>query len=139
FQASRAYVDQTMALETTFRVATGAAVLSHAMALARKGPGHDPGAGWPGVFLRRLPWTEGELEVEVSYAPRPEFGLIHPILESVPGGLAARGGSGRLLLSAPSGLRVEAATASGRGHLTAGHAVCFALQHTSAWEPAPAA
>ena len=31
FQASRAYVDQTMALETTFRTATGTAVLTDAM------------------------------------------------------------------------------------------------------------
>jgi len=35
FQASRAYVDQTMALETTFRTATGTAVLTDAMAVGR--------------------------------------------------------------------------------------------------------
>ena len=91
FQASRAYVDQTMALETTFRAATGTAVLTDAMAVGRNDRGHDLGAGSPGVLLRRLACTDGELEVEVSYAPRPEYGLIHPILEPVPGGLAARG------------------------------------------------
>ena len=50
------------------------------------------------------------MDVEVSYAPRPEYGLIHPILEEVPGGLAARGGAGGLLLSAPGGF------AGRRGH-----------------------
>src|SRR2546429_8944267 len=47
FQASRAYVDQTMALETTFRAASGTAVLTDAMAGGPKGPGPPPGAGAP--------------------------------------------------------------------------------------------
>jgi alpha,alpha-trehalase len=132
-------VDQTMVLETTFRTPAGTAVLTDALAVGRGEREHGLGTGSPGVLLRRLACIDGEIDIEVSYAPRPEFGLIHPILEPVPGGVAARGGAGRLLLSAPSGLGVEAATASGRGRLTAGHAVCFALQHTSAWEPPPAA
>jgi hypothetical protein len=51
------------------------------------------------MLLRRVACTSGEIEVEVSYAPRPEYGLIHPILVPVPGGLATRGGADRLLLS----------------------------------------
>ena len=77
FEASRAYVDQTMVLETTFRTATGTAVLTDAMAVGRNDRGHDLGAGSPGILMRRLACTDGELEVEVSYAPRPEYGLIH--------------------------------------------------------------
>ena len=95
FQDSRGYVDQTMALETTFRTATGIAVLTDAMAVGCNDRGHDLGAGSPGVLLRRLACTDGELEVEVSYAPRPEYGLIHPILEVIPGGVTARGGADR--------------------------------------------
>jgi GH15 family glucan-1,4-alpha-glucosidase len=139
FTATRAYAGPTMVLETTFRTATGIAVLTDAMAIGPNERGHDLGAGSPGVLLRRLACTGGEMDIEVSYAPRPEFGLIHPILEEVPGGVAARGGAGRLLLSAPSGLHVDGATATARGHLTAGQAVAFALQYTQAWEPRPAA
>jgi alpha,alpha-trehalase len=138
FDASRCYVDQTMALETTFRTAAGTAVLTDAMALGRNERGHDLGAGSPGVLLRQLACSDGEVEVEVSYAPRPEFGLIHPILEEVPGGLAARGGAGRLLLSGPTGppgFRVDGATATARLHLSAGQTVMFALQHAPMWEP----
>ena len=120
FQASRAYVDQTMALETTFRTATGTAVLTDAMAVGRNDRGHGLGAGSPGVLLRRLACTDGELEVEVTYAPRPEYGLIHPILEVVPGGVAARGGADRLLLSASADFRVDGATATARLHVVAG-------------------
>src|SRR5262249_1464359 len=127
-------VDQTMALEPTFRTATGTAVLTDAMAIGRNDRGHDLGAGSPGVLLRRLACTDGELEVEVTYAPRPEYGLIHPILEPVPGGLAARGGADRLLLSGPADFRVDGATATARLHLAAGQAVGFALQHGRIWE-----
>ncbi len=135
FQASRAYADQTMVLETSFRTAAGTAVLTDAMAVGRNERGHDLGAGSPGVLLRRLVCTDGEMDVEVSYAPRPEYGLIHPILEPVSGGLAARGGAGRLLLSASAGFRVDGATATTRLHLAAGQAVMFALQHGQMWEP----
>src|SRR5438046_6143554 len=41
FQASRAYMDQTMSLETTFVTETGTAVLTDAMAVGRNDRGHD--------------------------------------------------------------------------------------------------
>jgi alpha,alpha-trehalase len=139
FRASRAYVDQTMTLETTFRTAAGTGVLTDALAVGRNDRGHDLGAGSPGVLLRRLVCTDGEIDVEVSYAPRPEYGLIHPILEEVPGGLAARGGAGRLLLSGPGGFWVDGATATARLRLVAGQVAAFALQNAQMWEPPLAA
>jgi GH15 family glucan-1,4-alpha-glucosidase len=135
FEVSRAYVDQTMALETTFRTATGTAVLADTMAVGRNDRGHELGAGSPGVLLRRLACTDGELEIEVTYAPRPEYGLIHPILEPVPGGLAARGGADRLLLSASTGFVVDGATATARIHMTEGQTFGFALQRGRMGEP----
>src|ERR671937_1524177 len=67
-ETTRAYLDQTMALETTFRTATGVAVLVDAMAVGRTDRGHDLGAGSPGVLLRRLACTHGQVEVAVEYA-----------------------------------------------------------------------
>src|SRR6202020_620971 len=92
-QASRRYVDQTMVLETTFTTAAGTAVLTDALAVGRNERGHDLGAHSPNMLLRRLACTAGEIEVEVSYAPRPEHGLVRPFLARVPGGVAARGGA----------------------------------------------
>ena len=120
FESSRAYASQAMVLETTFVTASGGAVLTDAMALGRNERGHDLGAESPGVLLRRLACASGPVEFEVSYAPRPEYGLIHPILQPVPGGLAARGGAGRLLLSSPAAFGVDGATATARLHLAAG-------------------
>src|SRR5580704_8801046 len=129
FQASRAYVDRTMTLATTFGTPAGTAVLTDAMAVGRDDRGHHLGAGSPGVLLRRLTCTAGEIDVDVSYAPRPEYGLIHPILEAVAGGIAARGGATRLLLSTSAGLQVAGDTATARLHLAAGQSVSFALQY----------
>ena len=91
FQATRRYVDQTMVLETTFTTASGTAVLTDALAVGHNERGHGLGAGSPGMLLRRLICIDGEVEVEVSYAPRPEYGLIQPILVPVPGGASRPG------------------------------------------------
>jgi len=135
--ATRRYLNQTMALETTFRSGSGTAVLHDALAVGRNERGHELGAGSPGVLLRRLTCTDGQVEVEVEYAPRPEYGLVHPLLEPVEGGLAARGGADRLVLSAPADLRVDGATATGRLTLRAGESAGFALHHARSWEQPP--
>jgi alpha,alpha-trehalase len=138
-EVTRAYLEGSMVLETSFRSPTGVAVLVDALAVGRNDRGHDLGAGSPGVLLRRVTCTEGQIELEVEYAPRPEYGLVHPLLEVVPGGLAARGGADRLLLSTPVDLTVDGATATGRFALRAGESVGFSLQHGRMWEPALAA
>ena len=135
--ATRRYLDQTMALETSFRSGSGTAVLHDALAVGRNERGHELGAGSPGVLLRRLTCIDGQVEVEVEYAPRPEYGLVHPLLEPVEGGLAARGGADRLVLSAPVDLRVDGATATGRLTLRAGESAGFALHHARSWEQSP--
>jgi GH15 family glucan-1,4-alpha-glucosidase len=56
-------------------------------------------------------------------------------LEVIPGGVAARGGGGRLLLSAPFVFRIDEATATARLHLVAGQEACFALAHGQVGEP----
>jgi len=135
--ATRRYAEATMALETTFEAAGGSAVLTDAMAVGRNDRGHDLGAGSPGALLRRVTCTAGEVEVAVEYAPRPEYGLIHPLLHPVGGGLVSRGGAEVLALSSPVGLAVDGATASARLTLRAGESACFALHHAKSWEPAP--
>src|SRR5580700_2246249 len=135
FQASRRYVDQTMVLETSFTTAGGTAVLTDALAVGRNERGHDLGAHSPSMLLRRLACTGGEIEAEVSYVPRPEYGLVHPILIEVPGGLGARGGSDQLLLSTSVSFDVVGATATARFRLAAGQTALFALGHGQLGDP----
>ena len=129
FQVSRRYLDQTLVLETTFTTARGTAVLTDALAVGPLERGHHLGAHSPGTLLRSLACTRGEIEMEVSYAPRPEYGLIQPVLVPVPGGLAAQAGANRLFLSTSVSLGVDDATATARVRLAAGEAAVFALAH----------
>jgi len=135
FRATRRYLDQTMVLETTFTTHSGTAALTDALALGSEERGHGLGASSPGMLLRRLACTSGTIELEVSYAPRPEYGLIQPILVPVPGGITARGGADRLLLSSPAAFDVAGAAATARIRLEAGQAAAFALGHGPMSEP----
>ncbi len=132
--ASRRYLPGTMTLETTFRTAAGTAVLVDAMAVGRNERGHELGAGSPGALLRQLTCTEGTVEVEVEYAPRPEYGIVFPLLAQVDGGVMARGGADVLHLSCSHGLRIEGSNAVGRRLLRAGETTRFALQYRRSWD-----
>src|SRR6516162_4189296 len=82
-EVSRRYVDDTMLLETTFRAPSGTAVLVDALAVGPNERGHELGAGAPSVLLRHVTGVEGDVELELSYEPRPEYGLIYPLLNPV--------------------------------------------------------
>src|SRR3984957_19302943 len=125
-----------MVLETTFTTAGGTAVLTDALATGRDERGHRLGAHSPGTLLRSLACTEGEIEAELSYAPRPEYGLVRPVLFPAPGGLIARGGASRLFLSTSVGLTVEHGTATATVRLAAGQTAVFALGHGAMAGPA---
>ena len=56
-----------------------------ALALGAHERGHDLGRQSPGVLLRRVRCCAGAVTVRVEFAPRPEFGLIHPRAEARPG------------------------------------------------------
>jgi GH15 family glucan-1,4-alpha-glucosidase len=129
FEVSRRYLDQTMVLETTFRTAGGTAVLTDALATGRDERGHHLGIDSPGALLRSLTCTEGEIEAKVSYAPRPEYGLVHPILFRLAGGVLARGGASRLFLSTSVRFALNDASATATVRLTAGQTAEFALAH----------
>ena len=89
-ESTRRYVEETMLLETTFRANGGTAQLLDALAVGRNERGHELGAGAPGVLMRRVTGVDGEVELEMTYEPRPEYGLIVPLLEPVDGGVRPR-------------------------------------------------
>jgi alpha,alpha-trehalase len=135
FQVSRRYADQTLVLETTFTTTDGTAVLTDAFAVGRDERGHQLGIHSPGTLLRSLACTGGEIQAEISYAPRPQYGLVRPALVAVPGGLAATGGADRLFLSTSASFAVDDGTATATVRLTAGQTAVFALGHGDAAGP----
>src|ERR1044072_9282868 len=78
FTITRRYLDRTLVLETTFTTAGGTLVLTDAMAMGPDNGGHRLGTGVPHLLVRRVACTAGEVEVEVDYQPRPEYGLVVP-------------------------------------------------------------
>ncbi len=137
-EVSRCYVDETMLLETTFRTATGTVALVDALAVGRNERGHELGGGAPSVLMRRVTGVDGDVELELEYAPRPEYGLIHPLLHAVDGGITAQGGAHVLALSSPVPIEVDDDLV-GRGRFTvhAGEAMYFALGHATSSEQPP--
>ncbi len=80
FRAERRYLANTNVLETVFRTPTGACVLRDLMSVSSEEdkrayltPEHE--------VLRELEGLEGEVEVEILYDPRPDYGRVRPLLE----------------------------------------------------------
>ena len=133
----RRYHPGTMVLETTFRTPEGTAVLEDAMAIGGEGSAHALGANAPGLLVRRLTCTEGSVGLEMEYAPRPEYGLIVPLLSLENGGVRGRGGADVLMLSGTRTPTIDDATVRSTFRLATGERRAFALQHRSSWESAP--
>lgn len=129
FQATRRYLDQTMVLETTFTTGTGSVTVVDALALGANERGHDLGEGAPGLLVRQVTGVSGQVELELEYVPRTEYGLIWPLLSHIDGGIAGRGGSDITLLSTPVDLEIQAGRASGRFLVTAGQQFAFGLHY----------
>src|SRR3954470_12804093 len=95
FTSERRYVDGTLVIETTFTTDTGTARLRDAMAFAEGQRGHDLGHDAPHEVLRAVGGVAGEVELVLELAPRPEYGLITPLIRLEAGG-ARTFGSGRM-------------------------------------------
>ncbi len=137
FETRRRYLDRTLVLETTFTTSTGTLVLTDALALGPGNHGHSLGKDAPRLLVRSVTCLEGSVDVEFSYAPRPEYGLLRPLLASVDGGVTARGGADWLVFSTPVPLDLAGSTATTTFKIQPGTTVRFAL-HRSTLDEQPA-
>jgi GH15 family glucan-1,4-alpha-glucosidase len=134
--STRRYLDRTLVLETTFSTPTGTLVLTDALALGPNNDGHRLGTDVPHLLIRKLACTSGEVEVAVDYQPRPEYGLVVPLLNHTTGGVTARGGAEWLVLTA-DGMTIEGPIARISHTMRSGDGVYLAL-HRSTLEETPA-
>jgi GH15 family glucan-1,4-alpha-glucosidase len=135
-RTTRGYIEDTMVLETIFESDTGTAILRDALAMGPNERGHALGRHSPHVLLRRVECAKGTVEMEIEYAPRPEYGLIRPLLAAETYGVRVRGGADVLLMSSPITLNIDGATATARATLHEGEALAFSLHHyTTSDEP----
>jgi GH15 family glucan-1,4-alpha-glucosidase len=137
WRSTRRYLDRTLVLETTFTGEDGVLVLTDALAFGPDHDGHRIGVDVPHLLVRRLECAAGAVDVAVDYRPRPEYGLVVPLLTPVPGGVTARGGAEWLVLTCPADLACDAGSASGTVRLRAGESLHLGL-HRSTLAQVPA-
>jgi hypothetical protein len=87
--AARAYVASSMVLHTSFVAAGGEANVTDALALGESGDPYRLGQNAQHLLVRAVRCTRGEVRLRMEYRPRPEYGLVIPLLEPVPGGILA--------------------------------------------------
>ena len=124
----RRYLDGTLVLETEFETPAGRLTLTDALAVGPNERGHELGARSPHALLRRAECTAGTVELEVEYAPRPDYGRVQPALRGVSGGVLATSDRSGLLLSSAVPYALEGGSARVRVTLRAGESLAFALQ-----------
>ncbi len=136
-EITRRYLPETLVMETTFRTARGTARVMDALAVGRNERGHALGARAASKLVRVVEGVRGQVEFDLDYAPRPEYGMIAPLMQPVDGGLRTMGGADRLALSSPIPLDVDGATARARFLVGDQERIAFAVQHRTSSQPAP--
>src|ERR671933_322987 len=131
FTAERRYLPGTLVIETTFTTDTGTVRLRDAMAFAEGQRGHDLGYDAPHELLRAVDGVEGEVAMVMELAPRPEYGLIMPLIRLEDGG-ARTFGSGRIAVRSSAPLEVADATMRASFTVAAGERAGFSLRWASA-------
>src|ERR671927_1138191 len=109
FTSERRYLPGTLVIETTFTTDTGTVRLRDAMAFAEGQRGHDLGYDAPHEVLRAVEAVDGEVAMVMELAPRPEYGLIMPLVRLEDGG-ARTFGAGRLGIRSAVPLEVDGST-----------------------------
>ena len=115
YTSERRYLPGTLVIETTFRTAAGSVRLTDAMAFAEGQRGHELGFDAPHELVRSVEGLSGEVELELELAPRPQYGLIKPLVRLEEGG-ARTFGAGRV--SVRSAVPLEVADSTMRATFT---------------------
>ena len=135
FTSTRRYLGHTLVLETTFRTSSGTVAITDALAMGADNRGHALGVGAPHLLIRSVTCTGGDVTLEIGYEPRPEYGIVRPLLSNVDGGVTARGGAEWLVLSTPVPLDVDGPTGRAQTVMVAGQTLRFGLHRSTLEEP----
>jgi alpha,alpha-trehalase len=131
FASERRYLPGSLVIETTFTTDSGTVRLTDAMAFAEGQRGHELGYDAPHEVLRSVEGVSGDVELVMELAPRPEYGLVKPLIRLEDGG-ARTFGAGRVAVS--SAVPIDVADSTIRATFTAaeGDRLGFSLR----WAPA---
>jgi GH15 family glucan-1,4-alpha-glucosidase len=133
FEAERTYLEDTMVLRTEFRTPGGRVALTDALAFGEGERGHEIGLRSPHVLLRRVEGIEGEVEMELEFAPRLEYGLTEPQVFPADGGARVCGGPVELRLTSGRPLEIGETGATARFTVRPEEKAVFALAYHRAF------
>src|SRR3954454_9498715 len=131
YAVDRRYVPGTLVIETTFTTAAGVVRVRDAMAFAPGQRGHDLGYDAPHQVLRSVQGVSGSVELAVELVPRPEYGLVRPLIRVVDGGAKTFGGPNRIEVSSSAALELRDAGLHAAFAVGAGQRLGFAI----VWAP----
>ena len=137
YRSERRYLPGTLVVETTFSTETGTVKLTDAMAFAEGQRGHELGFAAPHLMLRLLEGVVGEVDLEFELAPRPEYGLVKPLLRATETGGRTFGGPNQVVASSGVPTEIEDSTMSATFAVSEGQRLGFALQWAPPEGPAP--
>src|ERR671939_2066701 len=126
YGVERRYVPGSLVVETTFTTAGGVVRLRDAMAFAPGQRGHDLGHDAPHEVLRSVEGVSGSVELVMELVPRPEYGLVRPLIRVVEGGAKTFGGPNRIEVSASAPLELRDAGLHARFAVRPGQRLGFA-------------
>jgi GH15 family glucan-1,4-alpha-glucosidase len=112
YEVERRYLPGTLAVETTFTTEMGRVRLTDALAFAAGQRGHDLGHDVPHELLRSVEVVEGRVDMVMELAPRPEYGLVKPLLRVTEDGVRSFGGPNQFGMRASVPVDVEGSTVS---------------------------
>jgi alpha,alpha-trehalase len=131
----RRYLPKTLVLETEVESDAGAVTVTDALASGPNPDGHSLCSSPPRVLVRRIECVRGEVEVTVEHRPRPEYGVVVPLLTCEPGAVRARGGPTRVTLSLPWPAQVAYGAATATGRLRMGDVLLVGVEVGALAEP----
>jgi GH15 family glucan-1,4-alpha-glucosidase len=137
YRSERGYLPGTLVIETTFTTASGVVKLTDAMAFAEGQRHHELGMHAPHLLLRSVEGVDGEVELELELAPRPEYGLVKPLFRQTDAGGRTFGGPNQVVVAAGVPTTISESTMHARFRVAAGAQVGFAMQWAPPEGPAP--
>src|SRR4051794_63104 len=131
YTVTRAYVPGTLVLETTFTTDEGVVRLTDALAFPEGQRGHELGKDAPHELLRSVAGVAGAVELRLELAPRPEYGLVHPLFRKTEDGGRTFGGPNPIVVRAGAPVEIDGSTMAGVFTVSEGEQFGFAMR----WAP----
>jgi alpha,alpha-trehalase len=131
YTVERRYVPGTLVIETTFTTSDGVVRVRDAMAFAPGQRGHDLGYDAPHEVLRAVEGVSGSVELAMELVPRPEYGLVRPLIRVIENGAKTFGGPNRIEVASSAPLDLRDAGLHAAFAVRAGQRLGFAM----VWAP----